>query len=344
MEGAVLIRLPCLKAVGGVSGRMPLLESVYRPPLGFTSGHVQSIWPAVMRRVPQVPWRRERVITPDDDFLDVDVWTAAEPTARVAILSHGLEGNANQPYMRGMAHALRRRGWDVVAWNCRGCGGEPNRMLRFYHSGSSDDLGTVIDHVTAQSRWSEVALAGFSLGGNQTLKYLGEQGAAVHAKVVGAVAFSVTCDLAASSVRLGEWQNRIYMARFMKTLRAKVIAKAQYFPGQLNLTGLAEMRTFRQFDDRYTAPLHGFADAEDYWRQCGSVHFLRDIRVPTLLVNALDDPFLAGRCFPREEAESNPQFWLETPRHGGHVGFVTRGAGGEYWSETRAGEFLKNLF
>ena len=237
-----------------------------------------------------------------------------------------------------MALAFHRAGWDVVAWNCRGCSGEPNRQLRFYHSGSSDDLGTVVDHVLAAGRWSELGLVGFSLGGNQTLKYLGEQGGAIDARVGGAVAFSVPCDLAASSVRLGEWQNRLYMARFMKTLREKVRGKERLFPGQLPLAGLDEMRTFRQFDDRYTAPLHGFVDAQDYWDQCGSLRFLADIRVPALLVNAADDPFLAGRCFPRDEAEANDAFFLEVPPHGGHVGFVTRDQ--TYWSESRAVQFL----
>jgi uncharacterized protein len=315
---------------------MPLLDSTYRPPWGFAHGHVQSIWPAVGRRVPTVPWERERITTPDDDFLDVDAW--ASGSSRVVVISHGLEGNANQPYIRGMAHAFRRADWDVVAWNCRGCSGEVNRQLRFYHSGSSDDLGTVVDHVVATERWDQVALVGFSLGGNQTLKYLGEKGGAVDERVKGAVAFSVPCDLAASSVRLGEWQNRIYMARFMKTLREKVRRKEAMFPGQLSLEGLEQMRTFREFDDRYTAPLHGFRDAEDYWQKCGSVRFLADIRVPALLVNAADDPFLAGRCFPREEAEASGWFHLEVPAHGGHVGFMRRDP--VYWSEARAVDFL----
>jgi len=316
---------------------MPLIESTYRPPWGFASGHGQSIWPAVWRRVPPVDWVRRRISTPDDDFLDLDF--LPPQTHRVVVLSHGLEGHTNQPYIRGMAHAFRRAGWDVVAWNCRGCSGEPNRQLRFYHSGSSDDLGTVVEHVLDQAQWSQVALVGFSLGGNQTLKYLGEQRDAVDPRLVGAVAFSVPCDLAASSVRLGEWQNRIYMARFMKTLRQKVIIKERMFPGQLELTELPQMKTFQQFDDRYTAPLHGFVDAMDYWQQCGSGRLLDQIRVPTLMVNAANDPFLAGECFPRATAAASDSFHLEIPAHGGHVGFVTRSA--EYWSESRAVTFLE---
>ena len=301
---------------------MPLIESNYTPPWGFRNGHVQSIYPALWRKVPAVEWRRERIDTSDGDFLDLDC--SGPGRERVAILSHGLEGNANQPYIRGMAGALMRRGWDIVAWNCRGCSGEPNRTLRFYHSGSSDDLGTVLSHVLESGKWREVALVGFSLGGNQTLKLLGELGESMDERVVGAVAISVTCDLAASSVKLSEWQNRIYMARFMKTLREKVRTKERLFPGQLDLTGLDRIKTFREFDDRYTAPLHGFVDAEDYWYKSGSLRFVGDIRVPTLLVNAADDPFLGGRCFPREEAEMSDWFHLEVPSHGGHVGFVSR--------------------
>lgn len=197
----------------------------------------------------------------------------------------------------------------------------------------------MVDHVLATDRWPTVALVGFSLGGNQTLKYLGEKSDEIDPRVAGAVTFSVPCDLAASSVRLGEWQNRIYMARFMRTLREKVRRKEKLYPGELELTGLDAMRTFRQFDDRYTAPLHGFRDAADYWEQCGSIRYVDTIRVPALLVNAADDPFLAGRCFPREEAQRHDHFHLEVPRHGGHVGFIARG--GEYYSERRAAEFLE---
>ena len=322
---------------------MPLIESTYRPPWGYANGHVQSIVPAVWRRVPAVPMQRQRIATPDDDFLDLDL--AAQGSDRVVILSHGLEGSSRAPYIQGMARSLLKRGWDVIAWNCRGCSGEMNRQLRFYHSGASEDLAVVIDHALANPAWRRVALVGFSLGGNMTLKYLGERGDAVDPRIDGAVTFSVPCDLAASSVRLGHWSNRLYMERFMRTLRRKVVAKAARFPADLDVRGVERLRTFRDFDDRYTTPLHGFVDAADYWHQCGSIRFLDAIRVRSLLVNALDDPFLAGGCFPQKIARRSEYFHLETPRHGGHVGFVTRGSSdgdgdGEYWSETRAAAFL----
>ncbi len=318
---------------------MPLIESTYVAPGWARNGHVQSIVPALWRRVPRVAMARERIATPDDDFLDLDVATVE--ASRVAIVSHGLEGSSRSPYIQGMARALTRRGWDVIAWNCRGCSGEPNRQLRFYHSGASEDLAVVVEHALANPAWREIALVGFSLGGNQTLKYLGERGGAVDPRIRAAVAISVPCDLTASSERLAHWSNRLYMERFMRTLRAKVREKAARFPGALETAGLDRMRTFAQFDDVYTAPLHGFANARDYWAQCGSIRFLDAIRVRTLLVNARDDPFLAGRCWPQDLARDHAHLHLETPRHGGHVGFITRGVDSEFWSETRAAEFLE---
>jgi len=320
---------------------VPLVHSTYRHPLGFANGHLQTVLPALFRRVPVVTTRRERIETPDDDFLDLD-WTATGAD-RVAILSHGLEGNSQANYVQGMARALVRQGWEVVAWNCRGCSGELNRRLRFYHSGSSDDLRTVVHHVSGTGRFHQAALLGFSLGGNMTLKFLGEEADAIDPRIVGAVAFSVPCDLAASSIRLEAAENWIYMERFLQSLRRKVREKAKLYPSQLDLDGLEAIRTFKQFDDRFTAPLHGFTGAEDYWARAGSQSFLPRIRVPALLVNAQDDPFLAGGCFPATEAEENPRFYLEVPQSGGHVGFVSWGRSGETWPETRATEWLSSL-
>ena len=282
---------------------------------------------------------RERIGTPDDDFLDLDATDTG--ASRVVILSHGLEGSSRQTYIQGMARALVKRGWDVVALNCRGCGGEPNRQLRFYHSGATDDLGTVVDHVLANGRWEQLAMVGFSLGGNMTLKYLGEQGDAVDSRIKASVALSVPFDLAGSSVRLAAWSNRVYMRRFMRTLRAKVREKATRFPGRIDLTGLDAARTFADFDGGVTAPLHGFTSARDYWARAASRPYLPRITVPTLLVNAQDDPFLSPGCFPGKEAAASDVFHFEAPRFGGHVGFVTFGREDEYWSEARAAAFLE---
>jgi uncharacterized protein len=315
---------------------MPLLDSTFSPPPYLRGGHLQTILPSVLRRVPDVEYERERITTPDGDFLDLD-WSRAGHR-RLVVISHGLEGSSSRAYVRGMVRAVGRAGYDALAWNYRGCSGEPNRMLRSYHSGASDDLAVVLDHVATLAEHDEVALIGFSLGGNITLKYLGETGDAAHPLVRAGVTFSVPCDLASSAHRLAERANAIYMRRFMTTLRAKMRAKASLLPATITLDGIDDVRTFLEFDDRYTAPIHGYRDGPDYWERASSRPLIPGIRRPTLLVNALDDPFLTPECFPFEEARASEYFHFEAPAHGGHVGFME--GFGSYWSERRAVEFL----
>lgn len=315
---------------------MPLLDATFTPPLHLRGGHLQTILPSVLRRVDDVVYERERIATPDGDFLDLD-WSRSAGRDLV-VISHGLEGNTSRAYVRGMVRAVRRAGWDALAWNYRGCSGEPNRLLRSYHSGASDDLAVVLDHVASLDRYDTVMLIGFSLGGNITLKYLGERGDAAHELVRAAVAFSVPTDLASSAHRLAERGNAIYMRRFMATLRGKMRAKAALFPPTLSLDGIDRVRTFLEFDDRYTAPIHGFRDGADYWARASSRPLIPGIRRPALLVNALDDPFLTPQCMPFEEARASEHFFFEAPAHGGHVGFMQSWS--EYWAERRALEFL----
>jgi predicted alpha/beta-fold hydrolase len=316
----------------------------YRPPLHFRNGHVQTIYPTLFRPLPQTSPERQRLQTPDGDFLDIDYHlSTAGRHGRLAVVSHGLEGNARKKYPLGMARHLTRCGWDVICLNFRGCSGEPNRLPRFYHSGVTDDLHTVLRYGLGQGGYHTAALIGFSMGGNQTLKYLGENPAMVPAEVKGAVVFSVPCDLAGSAERLGRFGNRLYMSYFMRGLREKIHRKAAMFPGLLDTDGLEAMRTFFPFDDRYTAPLHGFLGAADYYRRCSAKQFLVHIRVPTLLVQAEDDPFLPSSCYPKEEAAENGALSLLIPRHGGHVGFVQFNSANRYWSEEQAGLFLDSI-
>jgi predicted alpha/beta-fold hydrolase len=272
--------------------------------------------------------------TPDGDFLDLD-WNRDLRSQSLVIITHGLEGNSANASVQGMAAAFHRTGWDALAWNLRGCSGEMNRLLRTYHSGAWEDLQYVINH--AADTYQNIVLVGFSIGGNLTLKYLGDHGVAIHPAIKGAVAFSVPCDLSSSARVLESRINSIYMNHFMRDLRRKIREKATAFPGGVSTERLDHIRTFREFDGTYTAPLNGFLSAEDYWARASSKPSLRGITVPTLLVNALTDPFLAPECFPREEAEANPHLYLELPESGGHLGFITLGK--EYWSETRAVEF-----
>jgi hypothetical protein len=324
---------------------MPLLPpSGYLPPLPFRSGHLQTIYPPLFRPVPDTQPRRERIATPDGDFLDLD-WHSSKCTnpGRLAIISHGLEGNSRKKYSLGMARHLTRLGWEVICLNFRGCSGEPNLLPRFYHSGVTDDLHTVLTHALRTGGYAVAALVGFSMGGNHVLKYLGEDPGKVPAEVKGAVVFSVPCDLAASSRRLERVDNCMYMRYFMRGLRQKIRTKATMFPGLIDISGLDGIRKFYPFDDRYTAPIHGFRDAADYYARSSSKQFLAQIRVPTLLVQAEDDPFLDASCYPLREAELNGMLHLEIPSYGGHVGFVQHNRENVYWSEERAGWFLRTV-
>ncbi|MEE4164511.1 MAG: alpha/beta fold hydrolase, partial [Desulfocapsaceae bacterium] len=261
----------------------------------------------------------------------------------LAIVSHGLEGHSRKKYPLGMARCLTENGWDVVCLNFRGCSGESNRLPRLYHSGVTDDLHTVLRHCLVPGNYRDVVLIGFSMGGNQTLKYLGENPGIVPPQVKAAVVFSVPCMLADSVEVMNSWQNSLYMRYFLKSLGEKIRIKADMFPGLIDTTGIEKIRTFAPFDDRFTAPLHGFRDAADYYRKCSARQFLSAIQIPCLMVQAIDDPFLSPTCFPLPEAEKSPYLSLEMPEFGGHVGFRDGWRKLHYWSEYRVIRFLHHL-
>jgi predicted alpha/beta-fold hydrolase len=242
--------------------------------------------------------------------------------------------------MPGIIRAFNRRGWDGVAMNFRGCSGEPNRLLRSYHAGATEDLQTVIEHVLSRYSYRRLAIVGFSLGGNLTLKYLGESRSALPPNLSCAAAISTPCDLESSAWQLSEPSNYLYLQNFFHDFHQKIRAKMQIFPGQISDRHFHQIKTLKDFDDRYTAPLHGFKDAKDYWTKCSARQFLSGIRVPTLLLNALDDPFLRSESYPIAEAQHNPCLFLETPSAGGHVGFVAMNRTREYWHETRVTAFM----
>lgn len=307
--------------------------SNYRPPVLLRSGHLQSAWPTLFRKVLLPGPEEETINTPDDDFLKLDWYR--QGSSRLAILSHGLEGHSRRPYMVGLARALLRDGWDVLTWNFRSCGGLMNRQPRYYHSGATGDLSHVVEHGRAQG-YETLYLGGFSMGGNLTLLYLAEQGERLASEIAGAVTFSVPCDLAGSARVLALPSRRVYMKRFLNDLGRKMTEKARRYPDLIDVAGFEEIRNFQQFDDRYTAPLHGFRDAEDYWARCSALPRLKDIRVPALMINAVDDPFLSRNCFPGARSVLGAHVQVETPKWGGHVGFVELARDGYYWSERRA--------
>ncbi|MFT7410569.1 MAG: putative alpha/beta-fold hydrolase [Oleispira sp.] len=324
---------------------MPVLDCDYRPPYLLANGYVQSILPSFVRRVDCTHFQRERLNTDDGDFLDLD-WSRVSPSSMgktLLIISHGLEGHSRRPYVAGIAREANIQGWDALAWNFRSCSGEMNKTLRFYHSGATDDLQRVIEHAHGLG-YQHIHLVGFSMGGNLSLLHVGRQGRDVPMYVKSVVAFSVPCDLAASSRRLAERKNKIFMWRFLKDLRTKIDAKALDFPEDVSINDYHQIKNFQQFDDRYTAPIHGFDSAADYWARSSCKPVLKDIRIPSLLVNALNDPFLPESCFPYEEAQQSEWLSLEVPRSGGHVGFIELNNRQAYWMERRVVEFvLQNL-
>lgn len=305
----------------------------YKPPLWLRNGHLQSVWPTLFRKVSLTEPVRESLPTDDEDELHLDWYR--QGSDRLAVLSHGVEGHSQRPYMQGLARALLNDGWDVLAWNFRSCGGVMNHQPRFYHSGATSDLDRVVQHGLTQG-YGKVLLSGFSMGGNLTLLYLGQQSERVDSRICGAITYSVPCDLAGSADTLALPSRRIYMQRFLRDLHVKMEEKSKLFPGLIDVAGFEDIRSFHEFDDRYTAPLHGFRDARDYWANCSALSLLKDVRVPALMINAADDPFLSRQCFPESRAQLGAHVRLEAPRWGGHVGFVENIHNGYYWSERRA--------
>lgn len=313
----------------------------YHPPRFLKSGHAQTVYPILFRKPRSLPVERSRLELPDGDFLDLDWLTAGH--GRLAFLCHGLEGNSRGLHTSNLMAHLFESGWDVAAMNHRGCSGEPNRLPRLYHSGETDDLHAALRAAIDRGGYPVAALVGYSMGGNQILKYLGEDPERVPSQVCAGATLSVPCDLESSAGALARPANRVYMRYFLRTLRRKIAQKKECFPDRFDTKGLASIRTFEEFDERFTAPLHGFAGARDYWRRASARPHLARIRVPCLLVNAVDDPFLAPECFPTREAARNPNLRLEIQRHGGHLGFVTLDGSGVYWSERRVGAFLEEV-
>jgi hypothetical protein len=224
-----------------------------------------------------------------------------------------------------------------VALNYRGCSGEMNRKVQMYHSGFTDDLHFTVNHF--ENSYEEIGLAGFSLGGNILLKYLGESVALLSPKIKAAVGISVPCDLSAGATKIAEWDNYFYEKRFLTTLEKKIRLKKRMFPDQINLDNLSRTKSLRDFDEYYTGPLHGFNDAEDYYQKAHCKQFLSNIKTPTLLISALDDPFLPEESYPFAEAKRNPNLGFIPSAYGGHVGFSLRGSK-YYWEEQMIAQFL----
>lgn len=305
--------------------------------------HLQTIWGKIFPRRLTHSTRVERLDTSDGDFLDIHHLDARE-AAPILVLLHGLEGTIRSHYIQALLGEARRREWRAAVLIFRSCGGELNRARRFYHSGETTDIDFALNHLLKAFPESEIVLAGVSLGGNVLLKYLGEQGNNISTRVKGAVAASVPFDLSRAARFIDEGFSRVYQKRFMDSLKAKAIAKLEAYPDLVSREALDSAVTMVEFDDSFTAPIHGFRDAEDYYSKSSSLGWIDRIRINTLLLSAVDDPFLPPDVLAdvREVAAANPALQLEFTPHGGHVGFV----GGRnpfkpvYYLEQRAGDFL----
>lgn len=319
---------------------MPISIPKYKPPLLFQNGHFSTIYSAKLRIPPSVKQTRERLVLEDGDFIDLDWSYAKKPVQKLVILLHGLEGNAQRTYIKGTASHLNKNSWDTLAVNYRGCSGEPNKLYRSYNAGATEDLETVIHHVLEKDHYQEIALNGFSLGGNLMLKYLGERDT-LPVQIKKGVAISTPLSLKHSLEELNKKNNLLYSKVFLSSLKKKLKQKAQTHPKQVSKNEIRKIGTLLDFDNLYTSKAHGFKDAYEYYHKNSSLPFLPKIKIPVLLLQAQNDSFLSPSCFPVELANSLSTLHLEMPKYGGHVGFFDKN--NVYFNEKRTLEFLQSF-
>lgn len=319
---------------------MPILTSDFSPSLPFKNGHFNTMYrPLFMKET--CNYKRKRIFTWDDDFIDLDFSKVNSKT--IAILIHGLEGSSESKYMISTTNELNSNNIDTVAFNLRGCSGEDNLLLGTYHSGKTEDVHFVVNHILEHYNYENILIVGFSLGGNLTLKYMGEYVEKISPKIKGSIAVSVPIDIGSSEREMDKIKNKLYIEQFLKTIRLKVLEKSHKFPEfKLDKEKLFKTTKFKHLEHLYTVPVFGFDSPEDYWIKASSKPYLSKIDRPTLLINAKDDSFLADECFPIDEAKNSDVFFLEIAKYGGHVGFITNFKQQESrWLEKRISRFIK---
>ncbi|MFY0673363.1 MAG: alpha/beta fold hydrolase [Bacteroidia bacterium] len=314
-------------------------ENGFLPKGILKNGHVNTIWPNLFRVVNDIGLTRKRIELPDGDFVDIDIKLDGRNTC--VLIMHGLEGNSKRPYMLGMAKRCWDAGHDVILMNHRSCSEEPNRILEAYHSGKTIEVELILNYVNTQFDYENIAIVSFSMSGNMALKYAGDP---IHEKpkvLKAIVAISTPCDLTSSVYQLEKGFNRVYMRRFIKTLKQKAAQKLETFPeAPYTLEEVRKTKTFRDIDEYFTARVYGFKSALDYWQKSSCKPYISNIDIPTLILNAQDDPFLAPECYPVQECASNNCVELEMPKYGGHVGFVGDLKMETTYAEERVVEFL----
>ncbi len=318
--------------------------SEYSPAWWLPGAHAQTMWGKLFRRLPPQPTKRVRLDTPDGDFVDLHRLPSAAQDAPRLLILHGLEGTVRSHYAQGLLAEAARRGWAADLLIFRSCGDELNLTRRFYHSGETADVAFVIDHILDESLARPLVAAGVSLGGNVLLKYLGEKNTGVAPQLKAAAGISVPYDLARSSRHIDRGFAKVYQRHFIRSLKRKTVAKLERFPDLVDRKGLSRIRTMYEFDETLTGPLHGFSGADDYYNRSSSLGWLSKISIPTLLFNAVDDPFMPPDVLTdvRAVAARNPVLEVDFPPHGGHAGFIS-GSNPfrpSYYAEQRACEFL----
>lgn len=319
---------------------MPVFSSNFLPTIPFRNGHFNTMYrPLFMKD--NVAYTRKRITTWDNDFFDLDFSLVGSET--LVLLIHGLEGSSESKYIASNTNYLNNKKIDTVCFNLRGCSGEDNLLLTTYHSGKTEDVDFVVKHLLEHYNYKNIVIVGFSLGGNLTLKYLGEQGDNLSSVIKGGIAVSVPIDIASAEKEMERLKNKLYMEVFFKTMKNKILEKAHKFPEyNLDKDKLFKATKFKHLEYLYTVPVFGFESPEDYWQKASSKPYLPKIKKPTLLINAKDDTFLSRECFPYEEAENSDFFFFEETKYGGHVGFMTSFFPNEnQWLEHRIARFIK---
>ncbi len=319
---------------------MPLLKNQITTSFPFRNPHINTIY-KFFNTKEKPNYKRVRVETWDHDFIDLDFLT--NNSFSLVVLIHGLEGSSTSSYMISTSKYLHNLGYDVVCINLRSCSGEDNKRLETYHAGKTDDIHFILNYLENNYDYQNIVLTGFSLGGNLTLKYLGEYENEIPSIIKSGIAISVPIDLTTSQAELSKLKNKLYMQEFLRSLKAKVITKSEKFPEYTpDKKLISKATTFRDFEEIYTAPVFGFDSPEDYWEKASSKPYISKIKHKALLINAKDDSFLSWECYPYELAENSSNFFLLTPNYGGHVGFVTSFRGESYWVEKQIVNFIQN--